>query len=194
MVYVDDILITGENKDDIQQVIQDLHAQFALKSLGAVNYFLGFEVHQSSSGLHLSNTKSATKLLHKTDMFNAKSCPTPMCLSNKLSLHDSEAFSHPSLYRTLTLPDLAFSINKLRKFLHAHTVAHWGACKRILRYIKGTLTRGLTFTPTQFLTLEGYADDDWASNLDDRKSVSGICVFLGGKLITWSSKKQQVVA
>ena len=118
-------------------------------------------------------------------------------------LHDSEAFSHPSLYRstigalqylTLTRPDLAFSVNKLSQFLHAHTVAHWGACKRILRYIKGTLTRGLTFTPTQFLTLEGYAVADWASNLDYRKSVSGICVFLGGNLITWSSKKQHVLA
>ena len=136
-------------------------------------------------------------------MYNAKSCSTPMVLSNKLSLHDSEAFSHPSLYRstigalqylTLTCPDLAFSVNKLSQFLHAPTVAQWGACKRILQYIKGTLTHGLTFTPTQFLTLEGYADADWASNLDDRKSVSSICVFLGGNLITWSSKKQQVVA
>ena len=61
LLYVDDILITGENKEDIQQVIQDLHAQFALKSIGAVNYFLGFEVHQSSSGLHLSQTKHATE-------------------------------------------------------------------------------------------------------------------------------------
>ena len=61
LLYVDDILITGENKEDIQQVIQDIHAQFALKSIGAVNYFLGFEVHQSSSGLHLSQTKYAAE-------------------------------------------------------------------------------------------------------------------------------------
>ena len=66
------------------------------------------------------------------------------------------------------------------------------ACKRILRYIKGTLTHGLSFKPTSVLSLEGFAD--WATNLDDRKSMSGLCIFLGGNIITWSSKKQNVVA
>ena len=42
------------------------------------------------------------------------------------------------------------------------------------------------------MNLEGYFDPDWASNLDGRKFYSGICVFLGGNLITWSSRKQVV--
>ena len=90
--------------------------------------------------------------------------------------------------------DLAFSVNKLSQFLHIPTVAHWRACKRILRYVCGTISHGIMFTPANLLNLEGFSDADWASNLDDRKSVSGICIFLGGNLITWSSKKQQVVA
>ena len=60
--------------------------------------------------------------------------------------------------------------------------------------MKETLSYGLTFKSSQLLNLEGYCDADWASNLDDRKSVSGIFIFLGGNLITWSSRKQKVVA
>ena len=157
----------------------------------------------TSSGLHLSQAKYASDLLQKTNMINAKSCPTPLCLGNKFSFHGSEAFPHPSLYRstinalqylTLTQPDLAFSVNKLSQFSQAPTVAHWNASKRILRYIKGTLSYGLLFRPAQLLTLEGYSNADWATYLDDRKSVSGICIFFGGNLVTWSSRKQRVIA
>ena len=96
-------------------------------------------------------------------------------------------------YLTLTRPDIAFSVNKLNQYWQAPTLAHWKACKRVLRYIKGTISYGLKFKPTQFLKLEGYSDADWASSIDDRKSISGICIFLGGNFITWSSRKQTVV-
>ena len=144
LVYVDDILITEESFADVQQVIKDLNLQFALKTLGSVNYFLGFEVTSTSSGLHLSQSKYAAGLLYKTNMSTTKSSPTPMSLANKLSLNDSDTFSNPSLYKstlgalqylTMTRPDLAFSMNKLSQFLHAPTVAHWWACKRIMRCV-----------------------------------------------------------
>ena len=72
LVYIDDILITGESFADVQQVIKDLNLQFALKTLGSVNYFLGFEVTHTSSGLHLSQSKYAADLLHKTNMSSTK--------------------------------------------------------------------------------------------------------------------------
>ena len=127
------------------------------------------------------------------NMAAAKPSSTSICLSNKLSLNDSELFAYPSMYRrtigalqclTLTRLDVAFLVNRLSQFLQALTIAHWRACKRILRYIKGIMNYGLLFKPTQLLNLEGFCDANWASNLDDRKSVSGICVFLGGNLIT----------
>ena len=82
----------------------------------------------------------------------------------------------------------------LTKFLHSPTVAHWSACRRVLRYVKRTLNLGLSFRPAKELNLEGFADADWASNIDDRKSMSGICIFLGGNLINWSAKKQASVS
>ena len=97
-------------------------------------------------------------------------------------------------YLTITRLDITFSVNKLSQFLRAPIVAHWSACERILRYIRGTLSYGLLFKPTKVTSLEGYANADGASNLDDRKYVSGVCIFLGGNLICWSSRKQKVVA
>ena len=78
LVYVDDILIIGENSADIQQVISDLNTQFALKTLGSVSYFLGFEAVRDSSGLHLSQFKYVVDLLHKTNLLNAKPLSKPV--------------------------------------------------------------------------------------------------------------------
>ena len=126
-----------------------------------------------------------------------------MCLSNNLSIADSEPFSQPSVYRstigalqylTLTRLDWVFCVKKLSQFLQTPIVPQWNACKRIMRYAKGTLSHGLFIKPASLFNLEGYLDSEWATNIDDMKSFSGICVFLSGNLITWSSRKQKVVA
>ena len=57
LVYVDDILITGNSPSDIQCVISDLHQHFAIKTLGPVHYFLGFEVVRSASSIHLCQSE-----------------------------------------------------------------------------------------------------------------------------------------
>lgn len=69
------------------------------------------------------------------------------------------------------------------------TISHWQAIKRILRYFGGTLDHDLLFCKPANLLLQGFADADWASDLDDRKSTSSFYVYFGGNLITWSSKK-----
>ena len=82
----------------------------------------------------------------------------------------------------------------MSQFLKATTQHHWSACKRLLRYVSGTHTLGLSFRPIAQFTLEGFSDADWACNVDDRRSTTGYCVFLGGNLVTRSSRKEQVVA
>ena len=152
LVYVDDILITRADSTVVHHLIQDLNATFAFKSLGLVRYSLGFEVTHTSSALHLYQAKYASDLLVRTNMHQANTSPTPMSLTNKLSLHESSHFAHPSLYRSVigalqylthTRLDLSFAFNKLSQFLQAPTVNHWSACKRILRCIVGTLVSPL---------------------------------------------------
>ncbi|CAA0839160.1 cysteine-rich RLK (RECEPTOR-like protein kinase) 8, partial [Striga hermonthica] len=191
------------NLTSINDLITTLGTQFALKSMGEVNHFLGFEALKSHDGFLLNQSKYALDLLVKTNMVNCKPVSTPLSPASKLHLADSEPFSKVTLYRsvvgalqylTMTRSDISFAVNKLSQFLHGPTVHHWLACKHLLRYIKGTLSLGLSFQPVKRFTLEAYIDADWASCLDDRRSTGGHFIMLGQNLLCWSSKKQQVVS
>ncbi|XP_031286152.1 secreted RxLR effector protein 161-like [Pistacia vera] len=126
-----------------------------------------------------------------------------MATDSKLVRDAGTLFDNPTLFRsiigglqylTLSQPDLAFAVNKLSQFLSNPTEAHWTACKRVLRYIKGTLNYGLVFKRNKEFTIEAYADADWASDVNDRRSTSGYVVFLTGNLVQWSSRKQKVIS
>ena len=154
LVYVDDILIIGDSSALIHSVIQALTSRFALKTLSSINYFLGFEAFRDSSSLYLNQAKYISDLLVKTNMVHAKPSSTPMALGQKVALEDSAPFPDVTLYHsticalqylTLTRPDISFSVNKLSQFLKTPTQHHWSACKRLLRYVSGNRTLGLSF-------------------------------------------------
>ncbi len=96
-------------------------------------------------------------------------------------------------YCTLTRPDIAFSVNQLFQFMHSPTSAHWIAAKRVLSYLKGTIDYGL-FLPTGSLQLSAYCDSDWASGLDDCRSIGGHVIYIGSSLVSWVAKKQTTVS
>ncbi|KAH9646728.1 retrovirus-related pol polyprotein from transposon RE1 [Citrus sinensis] len=203
IIYVDDILVTGSHTRFVERIVHQLGTEYALKDLGEFNYFLGLEVTPSLEGLHLSQTKYIGDLLRKAQMLDSKGCQTPMSSTEKLTKDKGTPFENPSLYRSivgslqyviLTRPEIAFSVNKLSQFLTAPSVFHWQACKRVLRYLQLTANYGLQFYHTGKLTLTAFSDADWGSDLDDRKSIGGYCVYLGNNLISWSSKKQQIVS
>ena len=98
------------------------------------------------------------------------------------------------VYLTVTRPDIAYAVHIISQFVSAPRTTHWAALLRILRYVRGTLHQCLLLSSTSSLTLHAYADADWAGDISDRKSTSGLCVFLGDSLISWRSKKQSVVA
>lgn len=149
LVYVDDILVTGNDAYLINKAISDLDKSFTLKILGSINFFLGFEASRTNSELRLTQQKYLKELLLKTNMANSTPCPTPMCPSHKLHKSDGPLLEEPTLYRstvgslqylTWTRPDISFAVNKLSQYLQAPTVNHWLACKRVLWYLVGTPT------------------------------------------------------
>ncbi|KAL3651407.1 hypothetical protein CASFOL_004409 [Castilleja foliolosa] len=203
LIYVDDILVTGNDESAIQRLIEKLKKHFTLKDLGEIHHFLGIEVKKTSVGMHLSQREYIKKLLVKAGMDKASSCPTPMISSPGLSRYDGSPVSDASLYRsvvgalhyvTITRPEICFSVNKVSQFMANPLEPHWKAVKRILRYLGGTVHLGLNLQRPDNLNITGFADSDWASDIDDRRSVSGYCVYLGRNLISWSSKKQHCVS
>lgn len=87
-------------------------------------------------------------------------------------------------YISLTMPEIAFSVNKLNQFLCAPTDIPWQGCKRVLRYLKGTINLGLQFYSSSSIHLECFSDADWAADRDDRKSIAIYCVYLGPNLVS----------
>ncbi|XP_028108478.1 uncharacterized protein LOC114307280 [Camellia sinensis] len=204
LVYVDDILITGNSSSHIQSLISHMHSVFALKDLGLVSYFLGIAVHHTPTGLFLSQQKYAADILLKAGLAECKPYSSSLSLkpSSFSSADDSLPFHNPSLYRsivgalqylTLTRLDLSIAVNMACQHMHLPTITDFAAVKRILRYLKGTLHFGLNFSPGSF-DLHIFSDADWAGDPSDRRSISGFCVFLGSNLISWQAKKQPTVA
>jgi len=72
--------------------------------------------------------------------------------------------------------------------------SHWNAVKNVLRYLQGTVDYGIIYTDSSDVRLAGFADSDWAGNVDDRRSITGYAFSLGSGVITWSSEKQNTVS
>jgi hypothetical protein len=97
------------------------------------------------------------------------------------------------IYLSHIRPDISFAVSVVSRYMHDHREGHMDAVYQILRYLKSAPGKGLIFRKNGHLNIEGYCDSDWASCSDDRKSTSGYCMFVGGNLVSWKSKKQTVV-
>jgi hypothetical protein len=205
LVYVDDIIIASSSQEAMSALLQDLRAEFPLKDLGPLHYFLGIEVKTINDRLHLSQSKYASDILKWAGMMNCKPVMTPLPISKKLSVHSGqpldvkESTKYRSIvgalqYLTLTRPDLAYPVNKVCQFLHYPTIEHMTAVKRILHYLKHTLDIGLKFTKSSSMLVSAFSDSDWVGDGDDRRSTRGFAAYLGRNLVFWSARKQPTVS
>ncbi|KAJ9555883.1 hypothetical protein OSB04_010497 [Centaurea solstitialis] len=203
LVYVDDIIVTGPCPNEVSDFISSLSVRFSLKDLGHLSYFLGVEVQTCSHGLFLSQRKYIIDLLARAKMLDAKPMPTPMESNTRLTLAMGTPLDHPKDYRALvgslqylalTRPDIAFAVNKLSQFMHCPTTTHWQALKRLIRYLKGSLDKGINIYRNSPLKLHAFSDSDWAGDKTDYISTGAYIVYLGQNPISWSSKKQRSVS
>ncbi|XP_019157452.1 PREDICTED: uncharacterized protein LOC109154022 [Ipomoea nil] len=201
LVYVDDIIMMGNDVNLVNTLLQRLSSAFKIRDLGAPGFFLGIETVVVGDGLLLSQRRYMTDLIGRSGMVDCKPLATPAAVTKSETLSDTP-FDNPTQYRhivdalqylTIIRPDLAYAVNRLCQFMHSPTVDHWNLVKRVLRYVKGTLDYGLQLTPSSSTSIHAYSDSDWAGCPIDRKSTSGYAVYLGDNLISWLSKKQRTV-
>ena len=202
LIYVDDLIITGSNADSIAALKKKLQGKFPVKDLGPLKYFLGIEVATSRKGLFLNQRKYTIDLLRDSNMLNSKPANTPF--DSKLQLDKlGDPLDSPNYYQklvgkliylTITRPDISFAVSLVSQYMHAPTVVHLCMVKRILRYLKKTIGRGIVMRRNGHTDIIGFSDSDWAGNTIDRRSTTGYCMFVGGNLVSWKSKKQPVVA
>jgi hypothetical protein len=137
-------------------------------------------------------------------MLNCNSVTTPLDTSIKLTATtEDDALADEKEYARIvgglmfaacvTRPDIMCAVGKLSQFLNNPSSKHLLAAKRVLRYLKGTLTLGITYRPPP-LRLSGYSDADWAGDMSTRRSTTGYVVMLNGGAIAWKSQRQPTVA
>ena len=138
-------------------------------------------------------------LLSETGKFGASS---PMAPSVHLT-REGELFKDPGIYRrlagklnylTVTRPDIVHSISVVSQYMSSPIVYNWAVVEHILCYLKGAPGRGILYSNHGHNRVECFTDADWAGSKEDRRSTSGYCIFVGGNLVTWKSKKQGVVS
>ncbi|KAK8918961.1 hypothetical protein KSP39_PZI021675 [Platanthera zijinensis] len=207
LVYVDDIIITGDDSKGIHEVKLHLGTVFQTKDPGPLRYFLCLEVARWPDGLVLSQRKYCLDLLRDADYSGCKPIDTPIDANHKLRAQASDSdllLQNPEYYRrlvgkliylTVTIPDISFAVGIVSRYMHTPRRSHLQAVERILRYLKTAHGQSLVYkTSSSAPMLVAYSDADYASSLDDQRSTSGFCTYLEGHLITWRSKKQAVVA
>lgn len=203
LVYVDDILIVGNDDLAITQFKEVLQSAFKLRDLGPAKYFLGFEIARNKTGISLNQRKYTLELLEEAGLLGCKPLSVPMEPNLKLSTTTGIRLPDASIYRRLvgrllylthTRPDITYAVHKLSQYMSAPTDAHLQAAFRVLRYLKNDPGQGLFYSTTSPLKLTAYSDADWAACPDSRQSITGYCVFLGDSLISWRSKKQPTVS
>ncbi|KAJ9552385.1 hypothetical protein OSB04_016430 [Centaurea solstitialis] len=203
LIYVDDVVIVGNNSCRIQEIKKCLNEKFSIKDLGILKYFLGIEVARTSDGLVLSQRKFTLDILKDSGMQGSRPSLFPIEQNLKIDQDESQPKVDANQYRRMigrllylqaTRPDIAYSVNVLSQFVADPRQNHLDALTRILRYLKATPGQGIILPRTGGTILSAYSDSDWLGCPLTRRSRTGYLLLLGGAPISWKTKKQSVVS
>ncbi|GJX84602.1 zinc finger, CCHC-type containing protein [Tanacetum coccineum] len=202
-VYVDDLIVTGSSKKDLQKFKSQMEEKFEMSDLGLLAYYLGIEVTQTRDGISIKQSGYANKILKEARMEDCNETKIPMDPGTKLIKTEGGELVDATEYRSLigclryllhTRPDLSYSVGLLSRFMQEPREQHMKAIRQVLRYIKGTLNFGITYYKKAGCKLLGYSDSSYGINIEEGKGTTGIVFYLGNSPISWSSQKQPTVA
>ena len=161
IVYVDDIIVTGNDPLEKESLKKKLAAEFEIKDLGKLKYFLGIEVAQSEKEIFISQQKYILDLLKETGMIGCKPCDTPIEPGQKLDISEEEGVDKGQyqrlvgklIYLSHRRPDIAFAISVISQFMHNPKKSHLQSAYRVLKYLKATPGKGILYRRNETLRL-----------------------------------------
>ncbi|GJR53212.1 retrovirus-related pol polyprotein from transposon TNT 1-94 [Tanacetum coccineum] len=174
-----------------------------MSMMGKISIFLGLQTSQSPRGIFLNQSKYALELLKKYGMESCNPVDTPMVEKSKLDENPQGKVVDPTHYRgmvgtlmylTSSRPDLVYVVCMCARYQNRLTKKHLHAVKRIFRYLRGTVNRGLWYSKDSAIALTAFADSDHAGCQYTKQSTSGSMQLLGDILVSWSSKRQKNAA
>ncbi|GJW77913.1 putative ribonuclease H-like domain-containing protein [Tanacetum coccineum] len=202
-VYVDDIIF-GSTHPRYTQLFSDLmKSRFEMSMMGEMTFFLGLQVNQSPCGIFINQSNYVLEILKKYGMETCDLIGTPMEIKDKLDLDQNGTLVDATKYRSMigalmyltsSRPDIVHATCLCSRYQSMPTEKHLKEVKRIFRYLWGTINMGLWYTNDSCFELTGFSDAGYAGCKDTFKSTSGGAQFLGEKLVSWSSKKQDCTA
>ncbi|KAK1685984.1 hypothetical protein QYE76_046832 [Lolium multiflorum] len=212
ILYVDDILLIGNDIELLSSVKGYLNNSFSMKDLGEASYILGIKIYRDRSRrlIGLSQSTYLDKILKKFRMDESKKGFLPMLPGKVLSKTQGPATAEERermnqipyasavgsiMYAMLcTRPDIAHAVSLTSRYQSDPGMEHWTAVKNILKYLKRTKDMFLCYGGDQELVVTSYTDASWNTDPDDSKSQSGYVFILNGAAVSWASSKQCTVA
>jgi hypothetical protein len=203
---VDDVCIATDDEAYRQTIIDTLKSRFKLRDFEAAEVYLGLEMEWSrgNTSVKVHQKGFIMKLLDAFGLGQCKPSPEPSEDSVKLSKDDPaspEMENRPYrslvgalLYTLGSRPDVASAVRSVSQYMSRPGDNHWHAAKRILRYLAGSADKGVQYKREEVFALTAYCDSDWASDRNDRKSITGYVIYAQGGPIVWKSKKQPTVS
>jgi hypothetical protein len=193
-VYVDDLIVTGGNPEQVKLFKQQIMEEFEMTDLGLLSYYLGIEVDQKEDHITMKQAAYARKVLGQFGMGECNPSKFPMEPRNKLNADKGGKLVDATEYRRMigclrymlhTRPDLSYSVGVASRFMEKPTVMHAGAVKQIMRYLKGTTEFGLVYVQGGGSgVLVGYTDSDHGADQVERTSTCGMAFYLGENLVS----------
>ncbi|GJY06760.1 retrovirus-related pol polyprotein from transposon TNT 1-94 [Tanacetum coccineum] len=192
----------GFTKDFSKRFANLMKNNFEMSMMGELKFFLGLQVQQSPRGIFISQSQSAIELLKKHGLDKCVSMSTPMAterLDADLQITPTDQTTYHRMigghmYLIASRPNISFATFVCARYQARPTVKNLKEVKRIFRYLRRSYNMGLWYPKNSGFELIAYSDVDHAGCKDDCKSTSGGLQFLGGKLVSWSSKKQDCTA
>ncbi|KAJ9544936.1 hypothetical protein OSB04_024643 [Centaurea solstitialis] len=202
-IYVDDIIFGSTNPKLCEKFELLMKSEYKMSMMGELTFFLGLQIKQSEKGIFINQGKYVHEMLKKFDLTSCTPMKTPMAPPLTLDKDSKGKSVDVTLYRgmigsllylTASRPDIMYSTCLCARYQAEPKESHLTAVKRIFRYLKGTPNLGLWYSKDSGFDLTAYSDSDFAGCKIDRKSTTGGCHLLGGKLVSWTSKKQNSVS